>query len=314
VALNGALALGLYRHGCFYPEGGVGAIAVDLVASVRRDGGDVHYRAAVTSVRREGDAWRVTTAGGDCLLARQVVLNVPPWGVPDLLGADCPQALRERVRRLPNGWGTVVLQAVVEATAPAMRAPSHVQVVAEYDRSLAETNSCFVSLLPGEGRATGRLALAVSTHTRVDGWEGLDQPAYEERRATYRERLLAAAERALPGISAHLLHVDCATPRTYARFTQRSLGMVGGLPQTPALANFRALSHRAGAPGLYLVGDGVFPGAGTIGVTLGGLNAYRDVRQSAERRLPRVRLAPPAARASAQSTTPTPEDLSCTSV
>ena len=69
-----------------------------------------------------------------------------------------------------------------------------------------------------------------------------------------------------------------ATPRTFARFTGRPDGRVGGLPQTREWANFRALSHRSGQPGLYLVGDTVFPGAGTIGVTLSGLNAYREVR------------------------------------
>ena len=62
----------------------------------------------------------------------------------------------------------------------------------------------------------------------------------------------------------------------------RGLGLsVGGIAQTPAWANFRAISHRGGAPGLYFVGDTVFPGAGTIGVTLSGLNVYRDVYAAA---------------------------------
>jgi C-3',4' desaturase CrtD len=293
VALNGGLALGLYRHGCYYPEGGPGAIAADLAAAVTAQGSAIRYQAPVSAVRRRAGGWAVTLAGAEQLIGCQVVLNLAAWAVPELLGEDCPAPLRARVQRLPEGWGAVVLHGVVDASPALPPAPAHVQVVADYARPLPEGNSCFVSLLPGEGRAAGRLALAVSTHTQPRRWRLPDRAAYEAQRDLYRERLLAAAERALPGIRAHLRHVECATPRTFARFTSRPHGLVGGLPQTREWANFRALSHRVDPRGLYLVGDTVFPGAGTIGVTLSGLNAYRDVRRAAATRaLPAPRPRP----------------------
>jgi hypothetical protein len=52
---------------------------------------------------------------------------------------------------------------------------------------------------------------------------------------------------------------------------------IGGL--TAALAargGHDALSHRMGRPGLFMCGDTVFPGQGTIGVTLSGINAWRS--------------------------------------
>jgi hypothetical protein len=97
--------------------------------------------------------------------------------------------------------------------------------------------------------------------------------------------------------------VDCATPSAFARFTGRPSGTVGGIAQTIEWANFRALSPRSGAPGLYFVGDTVFPGAGTIGVTLSGLNVYRDVRAAARRAAVLRRISAPARR-SAPSTAP----------
>jgi phytoene dehydrogenase-like protein len=270
-----------------------GCIVTALAAAVGAHGGAVRYRAAVSAVRRQAAGWRVTLADGERIAARQVVLNVAAGAVPDLLGEDCPTRLRARVQRLPRGWGAVVLHGVVDASPALPTPPAHYQVVADYARPLPEGNSCFVSLLPGEGRAVGRLVLTVSTHTQPERWWMADRGAYEAQRAAYRERLLAAAARALPGLTPHLRHVECATPRTFARFTGRPLGMVGGLPQTREWANFRALSHRSGLPGLYLVGDTVFPGAGTIGVTLSALNAYRDLRGVAAARLHRAsRLEP----------------------
>jgi hypothetical protein len=55
-------------------------------------------------------------------------------------------------------------------------------------------------------------------------------------------------------------------------------GLVGGLRQDRWRALFGALSHRTGLSGLYRCGDTVFPGQGTIGVTLSGVNAWRSVR------------------------------------
>jgi hypothetical protein len=37
---------------------------------------------------------------------------------------------------------------------------------------------------------------------------------------------------------------DCATPHTFAAFTMDARGLVGGLPQTPANANLRALASQ----------------------------------------------------------------------
>ena len=68
------------------------------------------------------------------------------------------------------------------------------------------------------------------------------------------------AGRALPGLAAHPEGVRLllpGTPITFARFTRRTEGRVGGLPQTSLGAAFppRVLQN------LWLVGDSIFPGA-----------------------------------------------------
>ena len=79
--------------------------------------------------------------------------------------------------------------------------------------------------------------------------------------------MLAAAERAVPGLRDAADLVIPGTPVTFQRFTRRVDGWVGGFPQTSLL---RGWGPRL-APGLWMVGDSVFPGQSTAAVALGGL-------------------------------------------
>ncbi|MCA9600932.1 MAG: FAD-dependent oxidoreductase, partial [Myxococcales bacterium] len=67
------------------------------------------------------------------------------------------------------------------------------------------------------------------------------------------------------------------TPVSFQRFTRRPHGMVGGFPQTSI---WRARGPRTGVANVHLVGDSVFPGQSTAGVTLSGLRVARQVHES----------------------------------
>jgi phytoene dehydrogenase-like protein len=140
-------------------------------------------------------------------------------------------------------------------------------------RPLGEGNSVFASLSPawdGSRAPAGHRALTISTHTALSKWWELhehDRPAYEACKAEFAEKLLTAAEVALPGVRAAARLVMPGTPITFQRFTRRRWGWVGGFPQTSLL---RSLAPRL-APSLWLVGDSIFPGQSTAAVALGGL-------------------------------------------
>ncbi len=89
-------------------------------------------------------------------------------------------------------------------------------------------------------------------------------------------RLLVAAERAIPGIRRAVRLNLPGTPVTFAYYTRRPSGMVGGFPQTSLL---QARGPGTGIPNLWLVGDSIFPGQSTAGVTLGGIRVATAVLQ-----------------------------------
>jgi C-3',4' desaturase CrtD len=280
-ALYGASALDLPRRGVVHLEGGMGAIGQRLAQAVRENGGHVHYRQQgrriVVDSQRSGRPVAVETKRGDAFPADLVIANLPPWNIAQLLGERAPRRLRHLPRRPQDGWGAFMVYVGLDNGIVPDGFPLHHQVVIQ--EPLGEGNTVFLSLSPDwdENRAPeGRRALTISTHTDLGAWWDLfesDRPAYEARKTAYAKRALAAAEVALPGLRAAADLILPGTPVTFQRFTRRAWGWVGGFPQTNL---FRAWGPRL-APGLWMVGDSIFPGQSTAAVALGGMRVAQTV-------------------------------------
>ncbi len=302
-ALYGSAALDLPRRGVNHVRGGIGALAATLVDWLRVHGAQVLYRQAVTGLDVvDGQVRAARTNKGLRVAGDAFLANLTPWALRDLLGEAAPTRLRRETRRRPATWGAFTLYLGLDAAELPARGPAHHQVVMDPGQPLGEGNSVFISLSdpddPGRAPAGGRAA-TLSTHTAVQPWWAVlqrDPAAYAGRQAEYTERLLAAAERVLPGLRRAVRLCLPGTPVNFEAFTRRPQGMVGGFPQTSLLA---ARGPATGLANLWLVGDSVFPGQSTAGVTLGGMRAAASVLQWAARRPDTVstRVARPARRA-----------------
>jgi phytoene dehydrogenase-like protein len=153
----------------------------------------------------------------------------------------------------------------------------HHQVVVQ--EPLAEGNTLFFSLSPDWDRdraPANQRALTLSTHTKLGPWWQLferDRTAYEARKEIYTQRLLKAAQVALPGLREAATLILPGTPVSFQRFTRRAWGWVGGFPQTNLFQHWGP--HLA--PGLWMVGDSIFPGQSTAAVALGGLRVAAEL-------------------------------------
>lgn len=277
-ALYGTSALDLPRRGVAHAEGGMGAIAAALVGAVRNHGGQVHFRQAATRIVLErGRPIAVETNKKASFPADLVVVNLPPWNVAPMLGDQAPHRLRT-LPPAPRGvWGAFMVYAGLDGSLIPGGFPLHHQVVV--GEPLGNGNSIFMSLSPewDETRAApGRRTLTLSTHTDLDMWWELnkhDRQAYEELKDEYTNRTLAAAGRVLPGLREAADLLLPATPITFQRFTRRASGWVGGFPQTSLL---QAWGPRL-APGIWMVGDSIFPGQSVPAVALGGMRVVRTI-------------------------------------
>jgi len=314
-APNGALALDIYRHGAQYVPGGLASIADDLLASVVRRGGEVRFatRARRLLVDATGRIAGVATRAGE-VRAPVVVSAVPLANTAELLGAEVPTRLHRRAEaQRGRQWGAFTLYLGVDERALPNDVRPFLQVTAVPESGartpVHDGGNLLISVSPAWDRARapeGKRAITVSTHVDAGHWMALaaDPQAYATAKAAFTERLLDRVEVALPHVRDGIEVLHAGTPRTFHRYTRRAEGAVGGLPQTLAHANFAAASHRTDVPGLFLAGDTVFPGQGTLGVAISGFVAARSaVRYGARMR----RLATPTEATAGHRVPPIPQ-------
>ncbi|NOH14588.1 MAG: FAD-dependent oxidoreductase [Chloroflexi bacterium] len=277
-ALYSSAALDLSRQGVGHIEGGMGALADKLVEAVRRYGGEVRFRQEVDAVKRMANGlYEVATRQGKNYRADQVIFNLPPANIVELLGEGTPKGFQKKQTIPADGWGAFMVYAGVDEDFLPDDTALHHQVLVE--EPFAEGNSVFLSLGPSwdQKRApSGKRALTISTHTNLDEWWHLfeyDRRAYEQLKSEYTQRLLSAAEAALPGIGKAAELVLPGTPVTFQRFTRRQRGWVGGFPQTHLL---RAWGPRI-SKDLWMVGDSIFPGQSFPAVALGGVRVANSL-------------------------------------
>ncbi len=277
--LYGAVALDLYRRGVAHVVGGVGGIAETLANAVKANGGQVLYRHEVTAIKRAGTRHVIESKRGS-FEADVVLANLTPWALAKLIGDDAPASLQRRVKSLkPISSAFMAYLGVDEAAIE--DDVDHHQIIVDPTKPLGECNSVFVSISPEWDRVRapqGQRAITISTHTRAADWYAVanDETAFEDRKQMYLERLIEAASIALPKLKEHIRLALPGTPLTFERFTHRVNGMVGGFPQNNLWAGWAPRIDRA----VWLVGDSVFPGQSTAGVTLGALRVTREIERT----------------------------------
>ena len=298
-ALYGSAALELPRRGVSHVKGGIGGIADTLVEWIRVNGGTVLFKQSVDKIEtRNGNAVAVHTnqhkrrkSSRLTIECDTLIANVTPWGLQKLLNSSSPSMLDKEIERRNNTWGAFMLYVGLDESLLPPDMVEHHQVVRDHTKPLGETNSIFISVsAKGEmGRAplgmrapAGRRAANISTHTQIEPWWALRnapdrKQAYLERRAQYVEAMLDSAEIAIPNFKQAAKLILPATPVTYEQWTGRPMGMVGGFPQTSIL---NARGPQTGLANCWLVGDSVFPGQSTAGVTLSALRVVEKVRQT----------------------------------
>jgi len=282
-ALYGSAALDLPRRGVNHVQGGIGALADTLVNWIRQNGGEVLFRQQVTEIEMQnGRAAAVRTNKGLRVEADNILANLTPWALRNLLGENAPAKLAKEVRQREATWGAFTLYLGIDTAKLPQTNAGHHQIIVDAERPLGEGNSVFVSMSDPEDASrapAGHRALTLSTHTAIAPWWQLrhgDKAAYHARRDEYTERLLTAAETALPGLRNAITLCLPGTPVTFEFYTRRPSGMVGGFAQKSIL---QARGPSTGIENVWLVGDSIFPGQSTAGVTLGGLRVANLVER-----------------------------------
>ncbi len=285
---NAAACLQAYRLGMSRPRGGMKALAEGIGGRFAATGGDLRTATLVDRVEPvEGGGFAVTTRRRHVLRARQVAFNLPLDLAAGLLRRPIQGRLASMEGKSRAAWGAVTAYLAIDRAAVPDDSPLFHQVLQSYDRPIHDGNNVLVSLSPPDDPGYGPPGVRVatlSTHTAPQEWAGLGPEAYSAKKADYRDRLLLALGTALPEAPGSLVHAEFSTPRSFARYTRRALGAVGGPPVSRRNSVFFAVDADVLGPGLWVVGDSVFPGQGTMATVLSAIRVVERITgQSWER-------------------------------
>lgn len=285
-----ALAVSQEPQGVFHLQGSMQVLSDRLVEGLEKHGGRLLLRHQVQQVQVQGGRVtgvrvcdRKTGATGN-ERADRVVANVTVQNLLKLLEPLPLQPYRRRTARLPQPSGAFVLYLGVHRRAIPEGCPPHLQFLYDGEGPLGENNSLFVSVSqPGDGRApAGKATLIASSFTDADRWWQGTRSDYEALKRQYAREAIARLGSYFSLTPETILHQEAATPRTFARFTAREKGFVGGIGQRVSTFGPFALATRTPLPNLWLVGDSTHPGEGTAGVSYSALTAVRQLQRQSD--------------------------------
>lgn len=303
-----ALSVSQAPQGLFHLEGSMQVLSDRLVAGLKRWGGELYCGKVVSGILtehngrtgRRGTGVRVTDrkTGAEAIVAAdQVVANVTVQNLVQLLDHNpLPRSMggyARRVKHLPEGSGAFVLYLGVKRSALPDSCPPHLQFLYHYDRprqdapdAICENNSLFVSVSQeGDGRApAGQATIIASSFTDLrQWWQAAEDPAcYQALKAEYCQTALDRLRGFFDLSPDTILHQETATPCTFAHYTQRDRGAVGGLSQRRSSFGPFGFATRTPVEGVWLVGDCTHPGEGTAGVSYSAWTVVRQIERESK--------------------------------
>ncbi|WP_317134543.1 hypothetical protein [Leptolyngbya sp. 7M] len=287
--LYAATALGVSQEpqGLYHLQGSMQALSDCLVQALERDGGKLLMRHTVQRILTENNQAKAieirNQKTGEVWVepADYIIANVTVQNLVQLLGDAAPSGYRRRVDKLPTASGAFVIYLGVKQEAIPANCPPHLQFLYDYDGPIGENNSLFVSVShPGDGRAPeGYATVIASSFTNPTiWWNGeAESDSYQSLKQHYTDTAIQRLGQFFHLTPDTIVHVEAATPRTFAHYTGRDQGIVGGIGQRISTFGPFGFANRTPINHLWLVGDSTHPGEGTAGVSYSALTVVRQV-------------------------------------
>ena len=280
-----ALAVSQAPQGLFHLHGSMQVLSDRLVEGLEKYGGKLLMRHSVEKIHTEsGKVTGVTVRNqkGETWTeeADEVVANVTAQNLVELTDDKSLDNYQRRVEKLPQPSGAFVIYLGVKREAIPEDCAPHLQFLYDRDGVIGENNSLFVSVSkPGDGRAPdGQATLIASSFTDADLW--WQDGDYDRVKQQYTDEAIARLGTYFDLTPENIIYTEAATPQTFANYTARAKGIVGGLGQRISTFGPFGFANRTPVKHLWLVGDSTHPGEGTAGVSYSALTVTRQIEAS----------------------------------
>ncbi len=282
-ALYGATVLHMAQAplGLWHLDGSMQKLSDLLEKAVISRGGTIYLQHRVLGLEKQVDnqTWKlkVMRSSGESIemIASDVIFTLPPQSLTHLLVQNTfsIKSYIQYLNNLPKPSSAIVFYGALRRSFLPKGCPDHIQL------SLKDPGNLFISISrEGDGRAPIGFATVISScFTNVSDWSTLSRESYKHRKNTLLLSFARALEDWLQLPAGQWEHQEIATPRSFAKWTGRPEGIVGGLGQHPSRFGPFGLASRTPISGLWLCGDSIYPGEGTAGVTYSAVMACRQL-------------------------------------
>ncbi|MBE9030664.1 C-3',4' desaturase CrtD [filamentous cyanobacterium LEGE 11480] len=282
-----AMAVSQEPCGLYHLQGSMQVLSDRLVEALVRDGGSLAMRHTVTAMSVNQDRVTSVTVRNQKTnetwveKADHVVANVTVQDLMRLLGEQAPAGYQRRVDKLSPASGAFVLYLGVDEAAVPDDCPPHLQFLYDPTGPIGENNSLFVSVSHnGDGRApVGKATIIASSFVETQAWRGMSSEQYAQMKQQYTDEAIAKLGQYF-NLDGTIVCQEAATPRTFAHFTAREAGVVGGVGMRLSTFGPFGFANRTPIRQLWLVGDSTHPGEGTAGVSYSALTVARQIAES----------------------------------
>jgi C-3',4' desaturase CrtD len=286
-----ALAVSQSPQGLYHFQGSMQVLSDCLVEALEKHGGKLKLGYSIEKIHPQNNhVEQVTihhqkTGETQIETADHVVANVTIQNLIKLL--DISPSLfwklyKNRAENLPRPSGAFVVYLGVDRRAIPDECFPHLQFLYDYTQPISENNSLFISVSkPGDGRAAdGKATIIASSFTDPQIWFHKTPKAYKALKRQYTSEVIARLSSYFHITPDTIIHQEAATPCTFARFTARDQGIVGGVGQRVSTFGPFGIATRTPLNNLWLVGDSTHPGEGTAGVSYSALTVVRQIEMS----------------------------------
>lgn len=270
--LPSSLALTIYRKGSYYIKNGIGQICQALADRIIMLGGQVILSSPVKGIQYdESEAiWRVDSTKHEG--AYQWVINNS--GISFGLGNSSPEQKQ-------FSWGAFRIDALLNdqfwnKELQKRKLPFALQIAPDKERDI--NGPVYVTFQPSMNRnneiVDGEITMSCSIHVHLENWSLYSKGEYEMKKQQLTDAIFSEIQKVV-NVKGYLLYAEAGTPLTYEKFIGKS--DVGGFPLTVRNTILKPNSTRSALPQLYIVGEQVFPGPGTLSSALSGYYAARSI-------------------------------------
>jgi phytoene dehydrogenase-like protein len=271
--LNASVGIPLYAYyidGGYYPRGSSQTLSNTLADAINKYGGKVRLGSAVFRILLEDRRARgIQLANGKVFYADTVISNADIRRTfLELVGRDhLPSNFSRQIENLqPSNSAFMVFLGV--DFIPDVNPITY--IMDEADIMAIMTPSKVDPSLAPRGYACVTLAKLLP-HDQAITWNR-NESGYAEQKKKFGDRLIALAEKAIPGLKEHIIYRQEASPATFARYAWTTDGAIYAL----AIDEWRP-PMKTHIKGLYLAGSGASARPGVEDVVYTGIRAAESV-------------------------------------